>query len=117
MAQDLGENIILDIRDKRKPPIDDYVDRVNNLRIKYKKFDSLDSKLVIDLSDIKASNKKFETSEIREVLNKLEPYSKRKVESLFSEHDKEILGYLKYVSGTSFTDEESSKIKAFIDSL
>ena len=117
LTKDLGSNIIIDLRDKRKLPMDEYIERVADLRVKYKKFDTLDSKLAINIKDIKVNNKRFEPSEIREVLSKLEPYTVKNVDGLFNSHEKEIIGYLKYVSGSNLMDEDTLKIKRFMQTM
>ena len=116
IANDLGEDIILKILDKRLPDLSDYVERVANTKLRYMDF-NLGNVYAIDLNNVKPNIKKASYEDMRSVLNKLDAYTKKNVDKLLSDEEKEVLGYIKYLNCSDTADENELKIKNYIRSI
>ncbi len=116
LTNDLGSDIIIKILDKRLPDLSEYIEKVANIRIKYMDF-SLNEVYAIDLDMIQPNINKVPYEDIKKVLDKLDVYSRKSVNSLLNDDEKKILGYIKYLSISNTSDEDEIKVKNYLRSI
>lgn len=115
MVHDFGNDIMNVIRSRdNDEQIERYEDIVAKLRARYVNTSKLNSKFVLDLEDIKINSNGASLKEIDTVLDKLEPYRKSVVNSLLSDKDKDVVGYIMYILETNVNTKAKNEIREHI---
>lgn len=115
-AEELGRDAIVKIVDYTTNDISEYVQKIQEMRLKYGEFNCFDN-YILDLSDIPPSLEQVSEERIVDTLASLESFKKENVNILKNSLDKEAVSYIKYISSSVGLTERDRELKALIKGI
>lgn len=115
-AEELGRDAIVKIVDYTTNDISEYVQKIQEMRLKYGEFNCFDN-YILDLSDIPPSLEQVSEERIVDTLASLESFKKENVNILKNSLDKEAVSYIKYISSSVGLTKRDRELKALIKGI